>query len=122
MKIELDKQEYENLQKQYRNIGFNEGYMEAKTMVYCKKNPNWKTGDLHFTTKGLEPFCLVCMNKAENPPKPVDMQKIADSVSELFNNKFPPKDPQRYKSNDLYSKVMNLLGKELTPPPLPKSD
>ena len=110
MKMELDKKEYENVVIQARK----EGASDASTMIFCKRNPKWRKGDLHLTTKGLSPLCLVCMNNAENTPK-LAITKIANDLSVIFNKRFPPTDKNNYKSNDLFDKVVKYLEEELKP-------
>lgn len=68
-------------------------------------------------------MCLFCKGKEEGIKetlektpekiikkiKELPTQEIINEISELFNKKFPPKDKQRYKATDLYSKVVNYL-------------
>src|SRR3990167_2949100 len=111
MKIELDKIELENIQHKAKQEGYNLGYEKAGTYVFCKRKPDWKENPHWRTVSG---YCTTCEALSEIKPEIVEkiikaeipINEIRQEVSELFNKKFPPKDPQRYKANDLYSKVM----------------
>lgn len=114
MRIELDKAEYESLQKTSYNQGYKDGYVEAGTFVMCKKDPNWKKGDLHMKTKSSGDYCLVCEAKKEFENKPaVSKQKLRDEVGKIFIKKFPSKSKDRQKGMRVYSDVVAYLEREL---------
>lgn len=112
MKIELDEKEYEKVRAESFNKGYRDGYVEAGTFELCKKNKDWKTGDLHLVCKSSKPYCPTCEVKKEIFKKDPFKEKkleIREKISEIINKKFPTKDPQRYKATDIYSKIMNYL-------------
>ena len=113
MKIELDKIEYENLQKTSYNNGYKEGWVEAGTFVLCKKSKDWKNGDLHMKTKSSGDYCLVCASKEEQEKQLSFIEKnipqIREKIGGIIFKKFPSGDKQRYKASKIYSDILMYI-------------